>query len=416
LVTVYADPTKEALATELSHFAALQATTPAQQKIMLDFLDAGQPVFMPEVSDEFLVKITENEYRFSLLKQMNMRSCMKIPMVVPNRKVGILSLYYTESGRRYQQKDLTLIEELARRLALAIDNALLYREAKKMIEVQKELDYLKDLFMSVASHELRTPLTVITGYAQTLQKNLLNRWPYDDEQSQQNFLDRNSRAATAIVQQSIRLNNLIGQLLDFSRIQNKKLEMQYTSEVNLTELVQRVVEQQQYVRMEHTLNMAIAATEEPVIGTFDEGRLEQVLNNLIGNAIKYSPSGTTVTVGLNRSLPLGQFQGETPSEEAVIWVKDEGYGIEEEAQANLFDRFYRVRTTKNARVDGLGLGLYISQEFIKQHGGRMWLDSQVGRGSTFYFALPIRKDISSVLGAEGVHVAPSTLPYRSEKV
>lgn len=168
--------------------------------------------------------------------------------------------------------------------------------------------------------------------------------------------------------------------MDFSRIQNRKLDLNYTTGADLTELVGRVVEQRRLAEPDRQLRVQVKPAALPA--TIDEARLEQVLDNLINNALKYSPPATPVTVGLERTETGGR-------PEALFWVRDQGCGISAEDRLHIFDRFYRVRSQDTAGINGLGLGLYVSHEIIGLHGGRMWLDSEPGQGSTFYFAVPL---------------------------
>lgn len=241
------------------------------------------------------------------------------------------------------------------------------------INDQKELDDLKNLFVSIASHELKTPLTVISGYTQ----NLLRTLTQQGEQSfDEKLVHKFDRSLSRIAVQTDNSLALINQLLDFSRMQSNKLEVNCQENTNLVELVQQVVEQQAHLVTDHKLQTQINL--DKAIGNYDKSRLEQVLSNLINNAVKYSPAQTTITVGMAQQ-----------EADVVVWVRDYGCGISLENQAHIFDSFYRERTNQNYSVEGLGLGLYISHEIIEQHNGRMWVESQPNQGSTFYFALPV---------------------------
>ena len=175
------------------------------------------------------------------------------------------------------------------------------------------------------------------------------------------------------------MNGLISQLLDFSRIQSGQFELTEISEVNLVNLLERVMEQQSTLEPDRSLTFEVGEVRPIIKG--DSDRLEQVWHNLISNACKYSPEGSPVTVEI-------KVAGENPGE-AIIAVKDYGHGISPEDQQHIFDRFYRVRNRETAKTSGLGLGLFISHEIIEQHQGKMWLESQPGLGSTFYIALPM---------------------------
>lgn len=261
------------------------------------------------------------------------------------------------------------------------------------MDPQQELDNLKDLFISMASHELGNPLAAIRGFAQVLEHNLLNQAKAAPTgQERRSSQARLLRPIGHILRQTNRMNELIHQLLDFSRLQNDKLELNLKEDLNLVELVAQVIEQEQ-AATEDKRKFILETNEGAIIGRWDANRLEQVLTNLISNALKYSPADKPIVVGVEQH-PLNSNQERrarnTPTNrEAVVWVKDEGQGISPQHQTQLFDRFYRVRTRENARIEGLGLGLYISHEIVTQHGGRMWVESVVGKGSTFYFSLPL---------------------------
>jgi len=369
-----ADPQKEALARKLD-----QRHPPNWTDLTLlgQVIIGGSPV----VDNNASPAETPETEQFRIFQHFNPKSAISMPFRVRDRLIGVLSVINNEMEYRYNQEDITLTQEIARRLTVALDNAYLYNQTQKDLDTQKELDYYKDLFMSVASHELRTPLTSIKGYAQIMQRNLLAQAKLTDQAptGQEKLL----RSLENILYQSERMNDLVDQLLNFTRIQNRQLELTYTPDLNLNQLLQRIIEQHRQNPRNHLLTLELP--DQTLLGTFDAGRLEQVLDNLINNALKYSSADTTVTIGLELSNPVETNQ---PAE-LIIWVRDEGYGISEEAQAHIFDRFYRVRTRQTAGVEGLGLGLYVSNEIIRQHGGRMWLNSQPGKGSTFYLSLPL---------------------------
>jgi signal transduction histidine kinase len=309
---------------------------------------------------------------------MEPRSKTAVPLTARNRTLGVISFIATnESGRTYSLADLELAQELAHQAGLAIDNAWLYRQAQEAIQTQLELDRHKDHFLSIASHELRTPLTTIKGYSQILQRNLSRQEAGKPLTGQAG--SREARILNNIVNQVGRMDALISEMLDVSRIQSGQFDLNLSNQVDLNELARRVVEQQQDAAPDHSLVLQSAPTD--LAGNWDEARIEQVLNNLINNALKYSSPSQPVEIGLA--------QGDRP-DEGLVWVRDRGIGISPEHQAHIFDRFYRARTPMNVNVDGLGLGLFISYETIARHGGRMWLESKLGKGSTFYFSLPLK--------------------------
>src|SRR6266699_114726 len=248
----------------------------------------------------------------------------------------------------------------------------------------EQLNLLKDDFLSLASHELRTPLSSILGNAQLLQRNLQRQMKMTGDSGNadgtaKSDVDQEVQMLERIVHQVRRMDRLIGEMMDITRMRAELFQLENRRHVNIVELVRRVVEQDT-ISTHHKLNIHTDAQE--LLVTCDEIRVEQVLSNMLCNAIKYSPKGTPVEVGV-------ESRSDNEPKEVVVWARDKGPGISEEEQLHIFDRYYRTHNKKTAKVEGLGLGLYIAHEIIHQHGGHMWLESKPGAGSTFYFSLPL---------------------------
>lgn len=378
LAVIHSDPVKVEWALQFQkNYFVDKDTREKLQKDIIQVMRTGKPQFLPEMTDETLEEIAIDNKHLQFMQEMGPRSKMALPLISRNRTLGVISFIVTsESGRNYTSDDLKLAQQLANLAGQAIDNAWLYRQAQEAIQTQLELDHHKDNFLSIASHELRTPLTTIKGYSQILHRNLTrqeaSKAPGDSA------INRELRILDNIVNQVGRMDSLISEMLDISRIQSGQFELKRTYNVDINALIRRVVEQQQDSANGHPITLQTNNAKCP--GFWDEGRLEQVLNNLISNALKYSSAGMPVEVGVKIS-PV--------QNEVIVWVRDEGIGISPEHQRHIFDRFYRARTPMNVNVDGLGLGLFISYETVTQHRGRMWLESVPGRGSTFFFALPL---------------------------
>jgi PAS domain S-box-containing protein len=390
-----AEPEKVAIAREIDHRYPPDWNSPHP---LAQALRGGLPHIIVEFTDETLQQQALDEEHLVLLRYLKPRASISVPFRVRGQTIGVFSCVSSTPERFSNQQDVLLIEELGRRIAAAIDNARLYQESQQMLQTRQELDYLKDLFMSVASHELRNPLTVIKGYTEVVQNNLHNlQTELDDLPPEQlKRLERSLRASAGSLHQLERMNGLIEKLLDFSRIQNNKLELNYSSQVDLVALVEEVVEQQAQIITNHPLSLQTGFEKGQVLVQVDKDRVEQVLINLISNAVKYSPSQTEVMVGLTYYREAASIMVESNPEAenstvqfALIWVQDQGDGIPLEEQAQLFERFYRAANSHTAGIEGLGLGLYISHEIVKQHGGQMWVESEPGQGSTFYFTLPL---------------------------
>ncbi|MBV9713705.1 MAG: PAS domain-containing sensor histidine kinase, partial [Ktedonobacteraceae bacterium] len=196
------------------------------------------------------------------------------------------------------------------------------------------------------------------------------------EQAHEYHLDQGLTQIDSVLSQLKSMNSLIAEMFDVARLQGEGFKLHLQENVDLVALVRSIVEQQGM----QSHRISVQSSEETIAVTLDRDRIDQVLNNLLSNAVKYSPSGASIEVTVERRQD---------ADEVIVAIRDEGDGIQEEDQAHIFERFYRVRTEENGHVDGLGLGLYIAYGIVKQHDGRMWLESQPGKGSTFFFALPL---------------------------
>ena len=225
---------------------------------------------------------------------------------------------------------------------------------------------LRDQFLSIASHELKNPLTIVLASAQLLQRRASTN-PAIGEQ--------NLQAVDAIVNQTLRLNEWIDVMLDASRISSGNLAMSLAP-VDALAVVRRAVAETVLSDGEHEI--VLHATSEPLIVDGDELRLEQVIQNLVQNAIKYSPDGGQIVVSAERA-----------PREAVIAVTDQGVGIPAEAMEHLFERFYRADNARASHINGMGVGLYLVHEIVTRMGGHIEVKSEEGAGSTFTIRLPL---------------------------
>lgn len=237
--------------------------------------------------------------------------------------------------------------------------AIIFRDVTGLREVER----LKDEMLSMASHDLKTPVSTIKMQAQLLQRRIA---------SGRSSSEANARGAALIVQEADRLVRLLNLLLDLSRVEAGRLDLERT-DVDLVRLAESLVASVGATTTRHQISVR---GPERMVGRWDAQRLEQVLQNLLTNAVKYSPDGGEVTVDL------------AEEEHGVsVCVTDQGVGLTAEEIEHVFDRFYRAEKTR--RLEGTGLGLYICQGIVSGHGGRLWVESAgTGLGSTFCFSLP----------------------------
>ena len=223
---------------------------------------------------------------------------------------------------------------------------------------------LQNTFVSIVSHELQTPVAIIKGYAGTLQRPDTTWSPAVVQ-----------RVAATIEAECDRLTRLITDLLDLSRIQAGTVAMAFHS-VDLTELLEEVVNLARARAPERQIVLGPLPDLPFVRGDYD--KLRMALNNLVDNAVKYSPQGGPITVG----AALGD-------DEVLLWVRDEGIGVPRAEQEHIFERFHRIDTRLSRETPGVGMGLYICKVIAEAHNGRVWVDSAgAGQGSTFFLALP----------------------------
>jgi PAS domain S-box-containing protein len=248
------------------------------------------------------------------------------------------------------------------------------------ISERKEMERLKDELVSTVSHELRTPLTSLRGFAELmLQRNFAPK-------KQREFLD-------IIHRESLRLTELINDFLDLQRIESGRQKYNF-ADVELPSLLKESISVFQQELGRHDLHLHVPASLPPV--HVDTARLQQVMMNLLSNALKFSPQGGQITVGARLEDDM-----------VKVWVADQGVGIPPEALPNLFHRFFRVDNQDTRSIGGTGLGLALVKEVVKAHGGRIWVESVVGVGSTFFFTLPIADAV--------MESRPASVPLQAQK-
>ncbi len=248
------------------------------------------------------------------------------------------------------------------------------------ITSNKQIEKLKDEFVSVVSHELRTPLTSIKGFTQHLIRRI-DRRLRKAHQEQNNIASTGDlpesydlRSLHIVQSQTEHLERLVNDLLDLSRVQWGNLNLQYTS-FFLADVLAECVHSAQVSADQHTIYLDIQVQDTKILA--DQTRIGQVIGNILDNAVKYSPNGGQVTV------QLGDLDGDY-----LVNITDQGIGINPVYLDHIFERFYRLRNSASRQYSGIGLGLYVTREIIERHGGRIWVTNNQGVGCTFSFTLP----------------------------
>jgi signal transduction histidine kinase len=323
----------------------------------------GKSELYSEVSEDLLKASAKNDQHWNLIKDLEIKSAMVVPVVARGNILGAITLISSDASRKYDEHDLFLAEELGRRAGIAIESALLYKKAQDAIQHRDE-------FLSIASHELKTPLTTLKFQIQLFERESRKENP-DSLGSTRireklNLMDKNVR----------RLNRLIEDLLDISRIQHKKITFQF-EEIDLSALVNEVA--QRFLEEAQAQGMEIIVNDGPkTSGFWDRLRIEQALSNLLSNAIKYGRPSS----GLGKIEMCFKDLGSS----VQVEIKDEGLGIPDLDKNRIFERFERAVPINN--YGGLGLGLYITKEIVEGHKGKIWVESKTGAGATFILQLP----------------------------
>ena len=287
---------------------------------------------------------------------------LALPLLERSGKlIGVIYIFRDRSAARFSPADRDVLNVFASQATTTIQQT---RLAAAMFAERKRLESMQTSFVSIVSHELQTPVSIIKGYAGTLARP-------DGPWSR----DTVNRIAHTIEEECDRLYRLISDLLDISKIQAGRVAMSF-GPVDLPDLAETLAERTRPRSSIHRFETDFPS-EFPIVRG-DREKLRQALGNLVDNAIKYSPSGGTIVLG-----------GYVEPEHVVLFVRDQGIGIEGDEHTRVFDRFHRVDTRLSRTTQGVGLGLYICRVIVEAHGGQIWVESQgTGRGSTFYIRLP----------------------------
>jgi PAS domain S-box-containing protein len=326
---------------------------------MGDVVRTGMPQVTPVITDEMVAGAARDAQHRELILSLGLRSAAIVPLIARGQVLGTMTLAGAESGHSYSDADLPFLQDLARRAAVAVDNARLLHEATEAVR-------LRDEFLAMASHDMRTPLQAILANLQLAGRRL--------QRADDGDADARAQLAQNLAQAEHttgRLTRLVGDLLDTAMLRSgHDLPLEITM-LDVVEVANRVAAEHQAGTDTHTI--VVQGSAEPV--SSDRQRIERVLDNLVENAIKYSPVGGEVTI------QVGADERNT-----TIAVQDRGVGIPPEELEAIFEPYYRASNV--ATMPGIGLGLAGSRSVVRQLGGDLTVESAVGSGSTFIIRVP----------------------------
>jgi signal transduction histidine kinase len=353
---VHSDPAMAATCEALERYPAVRKLPSP----VVEVVETKSPVLVAELPSGWLEANAESAEHLRLMRALDPGSFIVVPLLARGHTLGTLGLGLSRRSRRYGPEDVRLVERLASRVALAMDNARLHEALERAVRARDEA-------LAIVAHDLRNPLNTIVLQAQVLRRSappeLGAARPYESLH----------RAAK-------RMDRLIQDLLDVTRLEAGERLSVTREVVDTASLVAEAIEQQEAALGGRHVD--VATTGEPSFVWGDRARLLQVFDNLLGNATKFSRGRITV--------------GATPRDgEVLFWVADDGEGIAKDALPHVFDRFWQVR---KADRRGAGLGLSIVKGIVDAHGGRVWAESEVALGTTFYFTLPVPRRVPTPPG------------------
>jgi len=318
-------------------------------------------VHVEETAEELVIAAGQNAAFDAMLAALGVKSVVAMPLSGKEKLLGVLVVLKAEAT--FTQSECNFLSVMAGQAAIAYENARLFEDLQLAYDELKTLDHMKSEFINIAAHELRTPLAILLGYASVLEE--------DAEGAQKEHL-------RIIVRNAMRLRGLIEDLLNMRYIESGQLRLNI-SQFDVNDVVNQAISD--LAMMARNKNIALRVnlpSNLPPIHS-DQQKVELIIMNLLANAIKFTPPGGCVTVS-----------GQANDHELMMAVSDTGIGIPEKEFRRIFERFYQVENSLNREHEGIGLGLSIVKGMLERCGGKIWVESEVGKGSTFTFTLPLR--------------------------
>ena len=299
-----------------------------------------------------------------------------VPLLRSGRQLGALNILSDERNA-FDQDDILLAESLAEAMALALDNASLHKDLTVAKDAAESANLAKSEFISVVSHELKNPMTSIRGYADLLTSGVVGEM----SAQQESFIQTISTNVG-------RMQTLVSDLTDVSRIESGHVHMDFEA-VPLVDVVGDVVRTMRAQMEEKGQSLIVSTDDDLPMVWGDRNRLVQIMTNLVSNAYKYTPENGRVEVKLTNQLHANNGQNESV---VLVSVIDDGIGISEEDQKQMFEKFYRAPDREARSSPGTGLGLNITKNLVELQNGRIWFESEFRKGTTFHFTIPIADD------------------------
>lgn len=326
-----------------------------------EVLHEGKVVVVSHLTEEEFNEIFPSEFDRDLYSRLAIKSFISVPVVARGKSLGAVTLCFNDSGRTFDQNALPFCEEFANALALALDKARLYKEARDAIGIREDV-------LAMVSHDLQNPLSVIMMSLKSIQKT-----DFKDDKAREKI----DKAMTRIKRSSELMQGLIGRILDFAKIQAGTFAVDFKSH-DPKDILEEFVESARLLSHEKSIRLIQEIDDDLPNILCDRDRFMQVLSNLIGNAIKFTQRGGKIIITCRRV-----------DHQVLFAIEDNGVGMTEDQIPHIFDRFWQV---EHSSKHGVGLGLAIAKGIVEAHNGKIWVESAKNKGTKFQFLIPIGEE------------------------
>jgi len=347
------------------YFAAATGSDPTQLAEIPVPIENSLAGTIFRTNSHIIINDTEQDPRhYSLVSdhvKFKVKTLLGVPMPIKDRTVGVLEAINKHNGV-FDERDASLLSVTAAHAAIAINNARLLHTTQQALEKVKESNELKRNFLSLASHELRTPLGIIMGYSSLLK-----------EDAKGEFSDNADQVLTAARQ----MRSILDEMNNLAMLKSDEMTLK-PQKVVMEDVLAYACEGIKDIASTRKQNLVYAFSEEPLVVNVDIDKMTLAFVNILGNAIRFSPEGSDITIGVTKD-----------GNQVLSWVQDHGIGIPVDKLQKIFEEFYQIEPPNTRHYGGLGIGLTIAKGLIEAHDGKIWAESEgAGMGSTFKVLLP----------------------------
>jgi signal transduction histidine kinase len=311
-----------------------------------------------------LNNVQQDPRHYSLVSdhiKFKINSLLGVPMLIKDRTMGVLEAVNKKEGG-FTDSDVAVLSVTAAHAAIAINNARLLKSTQSALDKVKVSNQIKSNFLALASHELRTPLGIIIGYSTFLQESASGE---------------SSEHANQVLSAATQMHALLDQMSNLTLLQSDEMEMR-PMKISIQDVLNFALDEIKYTAARRDLQLALVLSEDPIFVNLDAEKTTLAFVNLLNNAIRFSPTGSKITIGAIQQ-----------EKHVMVWVQDQGIGIPVDKLQKIFEEFYQIEPPNTRHYGGLGIGLAIAKGLIEVQGGKIWAESDgEGRGSTFKMILP----------------------------